>query len=157
MSIFTDSLYFQFHLLAFYSQRSGRRCWHFQGKRAKKLHYFFRFVLMTVVGIIVCSTTFTYYVHKFRFFFFHFSQSTHLDRQQVCKYYCGFQSALIIMEIIFVGSSWSAAVSKQEDEGWNIGWTLDTDFDGFFAVCHFCLPTHKSSHTTKTIDDCFQE
>ena len=31
----------------------------------------------------------------------------------------------------------------------------DTDFDGFFAVCHFCLPTHKSSHTTKTIDDCF--
>jgi len=30
----------------------------------------------------------------------------------------------------------------------------DTDFDGFFAVCHFCLP-HKSSHTTKTIDDCF--
>ena len=32
----------------------------------------------------------------------------------------------------------------------------DTDFDGFFAVCHFCLP-HKSSHTTKTIDDCFQK
>ena len=73
MSIFTDSLYFQFHLLAFYSQRSGRRCWHFQGKRAKKLHYFFRFVLMTVVGIIVVVQHLLITYISFDFFFFHFS------------------------------------------------------------------------------------
>ena len=23
---------------------------------------------------------------------------------------------------------------------------VDTDFDGFFAVCHFCLPTQIFSH-----------
>jgi len=57
------------------------------------------------------------------------------------------------MEIIFVGVGREGRWSDSSG-GVNRRMDTDTDFDGFFAVCHFCLP-HKSSHTTKTIDDCF--
>ena len=148
MSIFTDSLYFQFHLLAFYSQRSGRRCWHFQGKRAKKLHYFFRFVLMTVVGIIVVVQHLLITYISFDFFFFHFSQSTHLDRQQVCKYYCGFQSAFNNNGNYFCG--------REGGGGWRTQTQILMDFLRFviFACPHKILLTRRID---KFFNDCFQE
>ena len=137
MSIFTDSLYFQFHLLAFYSQRSGRRCWHFQGKRAKKLHYFFRFVLMTVVGIIVVVQHLLITYISFDFFSFTFRSRRIWIGSRYVSIIVDFSLHLIIMEIIFVGEGGRRRMAD-----------TDTDFDGFFAVCHFCLPTQNSSHTT---------
>ena len=117
MSIFTDSLYFQFHLLAFLQSAQQWQKMLASREKGKKTAFFVFDDCSRNNSSSSSITTFTYYVHKFRFtfflsFFLNLRSTTRLDSRQVCKYYCGFQSALIIMEIIFVGGREG---SKQED------------------------------------------